>query len=506
MTMGKVFLVGAGPGDPGLITVRGLECLRNADVIVYDNLVDERLLGDAPSDAELIYVGKTPERHTMEQTEINALLVSKAKEGKVVVRLKGGDPFVFGRGGEEAQALAAEDIPFEVVPGVSAGVAAAAYAGIPVTQRGLSSSVAFITGHEDPTKRQSSIAWDRLATGVDTLVFYMGLENLPQIVDQLVKNGRSPATPVALIRDATRPSQQTLVGTLADIVTLAKERKLEPPVIIVVGEVVRLRDVARWFDKRPLFGKRVLVTRSRHQASVLSKLLAEQGAEPVEMPSIAVEEMDDYQELDQAISCLSDYQWVILTSANGVEAFFHRVRLQGMDARAFKGVQICAIGPATAATLERHGLRADYVPPMYTVEKVIGGFEDKDIRGSRVLVPRAEMADGGLVQKLTKMGATVDQISAYRVVSAAEDASVARGRQMLSEGRIDVVTFASSSSVRGLVSLLGEEAENLKSARIACIGPVTAGTAAEVGLKVDIVAREHTVPGLVEAIVEAYSS
>lgn len=504
-TRDKVYLVGAGPGDPGLITVKGLECIRGADVLVYDNLVDERILGDAHSNIELIYVGKTPQRHTMEQGEINALLIEKAREGKIVVRLKGGDPFIFGRGGEELQALAAEGINFEVVPGISAGVAAPAYAGIPVTHRGLASSFAFITGHEDPTKRKSSIAWDKLATGVDTLVFFMGFENLSLIVDQLIQHGRSPATPVALIREGTRPSQQVVTGTLENIVALAKENNFKPPTVIVVGEVVRLRESVRWFDTRPLFGKRVLVTRSRHQASVLSSLLAEHGAEPIEMPTIATAEMPHYWDLDRAITNLSDYQWVILTSANGVEAFFNRVRAQGMDAREFKGIKLCAIGPATAAALAKCGLMADFTPPVYTVEGIIAGFKDKDIRGSRILIPRAELADGGLVERLSDMGAYVEQISAYRVVPATDDAAVARGKQLLSEGKIDIVTFASSSTVRNLVAFLDDKGKCLESTTIACIGPVTAATARELGLRVDIVAQESTVPGLIDAILKAYT-
>jgi uroporphyrinogen III methyltransferase/synthase len=503
-TTGKVYLVGAGPGDRGLITVKGLECIRIAEAIIYDALVDEQILGEARADAELIYVGKTYEGHTLEQNEINSLLVNKAKEGKTVARLKGGDPFVFGRGGEEVQALAAEGIPFEVVPGISAGTAVPAYAGIPVTHRGLASSLALVTGHEDPTKEMSSVAWDKLATGVDTLVLFMGFGNLAQIVGELVKNGRPPATPVALVREGTRPSQRVITGTLENIVAQAEGSDFKPPVIVVVGEVVGLRETARWFDTRPLFGKRVLVTRSRHQASVLSKLLAEHGAEPIEMPVIAMEEISDNEELGEAIRGLSNYEWVVLTSANGVEAFFNRVMALGMDAREFKGVKLCAVGPATAAALEEHGLRADYVPPVYTVEGIINGFGSMDIQDARVLIPRAEMVDERLVERLTDMGAKVEQISAYRVVPVTDDASIAKGRQMLSEGKIDIVTFCSSSTVRNLVSVLGG-GEVLKPTTVACIGPVTAATAAELGLRVDIVAEESTAPGLVEAMLRAYA-
>ncbi len=500
---GKVYLVGAGPGEPKLITVRGSECIREADVIIYDRLVDKRLLAMAQADTEFIYVGKASQSRVREQSEINSLLIDKAGEGKVVVRLKGGDPFVFGRGGEEAEALASHHIPFEVVPGIPAAVAVPAYAGIPVTHRGLASSLAIVTGHEDPTKSKSSIAWDRLATGADTLVFLMGMENLPQIVEQLVKNGRAPATPVALIRDGTLHSQQTITGILENIVTLAQISDFRPPAVIVIGDVVRLRDKLRWFDAQPLFGKRVLVTRTRQQASALSKLLAEHGAEPIEMPTIAIEEMPDYGQLDQVILGLSHYHWVIFTSVNGVESFFSRLGMQGMDAREFKGIKLCAVGPATAVALERHGLRADYTPQKYTTEAIVAGFKDKALRGSQILLPRSEAAQGELVEKLTIMGARVKQVPAYRVTPATDDASL--GRQMLLGGKIDIVTFTSSSTVRNLVSLLGEEWRALNVTAVACIGPVTAATAAELGLRVDIVAKEHTVSGLVDAILQKYS-
>ncbi|PIU56107.1 MAG: uroporphyrinogen-III C-methyltransferase, partial [Chloroflexi bacterium CG07_land_8_20_14_0_80_51_10] len=311
MMSGKVYIVGAGPGDAGLITVKGLDCLKRAEVIIYDRLVDDGLLGFARPDAEMIYVGKSASFHAKEQDEINRILVEQAKEGKVVVRLKGGDPFVLGRGGEEAEELAANNIPFEIVPGVSSSMAAPAYAGIPLTHRNVASSFAVITGHEDPTKEISSINWANLATGVDTLIFLMGMGNLPQIVEKLTEHGRSPDTPVALIRRGTTLQQQTMTGTLSTIVDKAKSAELNPPAAIVVGEVVELRDKLAWFENRPLFGKRILVTRSRSQASALSKLLTERGAQPVELPVIEIHPVPDPKELDQAILNLADYQWVI---------------------------------------------------------------------------------------------------------------------------------------------------------------------------------------------------
>ena len=338
MKAGKVYLVGAGPGDPGLISVKGLECLTKADVVIYDRLLDERLLDSVSVEAEKIYVGKAARQHAREQREINQLLVEKAKEGKTVARLKGGDPFVLGRGGEEAEALASQHIPFEVVPGVSSAVAVPAYAGIPVTHRGLASSFAVVTGHEDPTKDSSSIAWEKLATGVDTVVFLMGMQNLSKIVTKLVEHGRPLDTPVAVIKDGTRPEQVTIAGSLADIVARAKEHRLSPPAVIVVGEVVRLRERLRWFDNRPLFGKRILVTRSRHQASALSRLLSEHGAQPVELPAIDIQAVADTEELDRALSNLEYYHWLIFTSVNGVEAFFQQLYSLNLDARSLGNV------------------------------------------------------------------------------------------------------------------------------------------------------------------------
>jgi len=498
----KVYLVGAGPGDPLLITVKGLRCIGDAGVIVYDRLVDDRLLAGARPEAEKIYVGKSSHGHTMSQAEINELLINKSREGKIVVRLKGGDPFIFGRGGEEAEALAARGIPFEVVPGVSAATAVPAYAGIPVTHRGLSSSLTIVTGHEDPAKEISSIDWDRLAAATDTLVFLMGMGNLAQIAEQLISKGRPPTTPVALIREGTGPRQQTVTGTLADIADKASRHNLTPPVVIVIGDVVVLRDKLRWFDNQPIFSKRVLVTRASHQAGRLSELLSAQGAEPVELPAIAIQAMPDYNEIDKALAALSDFDWIVFTSANGVDAFFNRLQEHKLDARELKGIQVCAIGPATAGALEERGVIADYLPREYISEGIIEGFADKDIRGKRFLLPRAEQSRPVLVEGLEHLGAHVVEIHFYRTTQPPESDS--RGRQMLLDGEIDITTFTSSSTVRNLASLLGEDWQSVNNTTVACIGPVTADTAAEAGLRVDVVAGEHTIPGLVQAIVEKY--
>ena len=498
MKAGKVYLVGAGPGDPGLISEKGLKCLSQADVIIYDRLIDERLLGSAPLEAERIYVGKTAKEHTREQSEINQLLVEKARDGKTVVRLKGGDPFVLGRGGEEAEALADKSIPFEVVPGISSAIAVPAYAGIPVTHRNLASSFAVVTGHEDPSKASSSIAWERLATGVDTLVFLMGMENLPKIVAKLLEHGRPPNTPIAVIKDGTSPEQKTIVGSLKDIEDKVKERRLGPPAVIVVGEVVRLREKLRWFDNRPLFGKRILVTRARHQASALSRLLSEHGAQPVELPVIDIQAIADTEELDRTISGLEHYDWIVFTSVNGVSSFFQRLYDLKLDTRAFKGLKIGVIGPATAKALETRGIIPDYLPEVYTSQGFLAGLNSRDITGQRFLLPRADIADKELAEAISQLGAEVHEVTVYRTVPVTT--AVSQVKEMLLSREIDVITFTSSSTVSNLAALFNEGELAVSNAKIACIGPKTADTAARTGLEVDIVASENTIPGLVAAI------
>jgi len=498
MKVGKVYLVGAGPGDPGLISIKGVDYLKRADVVVYDHLLDECLLDAASSEAERIYVGKTAGEHTKPQDEINRLLVTKAKEGKIVVRLKGGDPFVLGRGGEEAEVLAQNGIPFEVIPGVTSAIAVPAYAGIPVTQRGLASSFAVITGHEDPRKDSSQINWEKMATGVDTLIFLMGIKNLPVIVARLVEYGRPRNTPVAVIKEGTRPEQITVVGSLEDIVAKVEEYRLVAPAIIVVGNVVRLREKLRWFDNRPLFGKRILVTRARRQASALSRLLSERGAQPIELPAIDIQTAIDSEELDRAISNLEHYHWIIFTSVNGVEAFWQRLHNLKRDSRALSGLRVGAIGPATAQALETSGIVPDYVPEVYTSEGIIAGLENQNIAGQRFLLPRADIADKELVEGICRLGASVHEITAYGTTPATE--AITRAKQMIVSGKIDVITFTSSSTVSNLMAAFGEEPLTVNRARVACIGPKTAETAIKSGLSVEIMAKEQTIPGLVSAI------
>jgi uroporphyrinogen III methyltransferase/synthase len=502
MKKGIVYLVGAGPGDPGLLTRKGLDCLARADVVIYDHLINPSLLDAAPPAAERIYAGKEAAKHALKQEEVNRLLVTKAKEGKYVVRLKGGDPFVLGRGGEEAEALQRAGIPFEIVPGVTSAVAVPAYAGIPVTHRGTASSFAVITGHEDPRKAASSLDWEKLAQGGDTLVFLMGLKNLPLIVSELKKHGRSADTPAAVIQDGTLPGQKTVAGTLKNIVAKVKKQLLAPPAVIVVGEVVSLRDRLAWFDSRPLSGRRVLVTRARRQASALSKLLSERGAQPVELPAIAIKSIDDNKKLDRAISRLGQYQWLLFTSVNGVESFFNRLRDRGRDARALGDLKIGAIGPATADALRERGITTDYVPTVYTSEGIITGFKRMKISGRRLLLPRANIDDKELVEGLKGLGFRVDEVAVYRTVPPA--AEIAAAKKLLRGGGIDIVTFTSSSTVTNLLAAFGQDLSGLKSVKVACIGPKTAATATKAELKVDIIAKESTVPGLVDAIEEYF--
>lgn len=503
MRKGEVYLVGAGPGDTGLITVKGLDCLRQADVIIYDHLLDDSLLNAARPDAEKIYVGKTPGCHAKEQDDINQLLVNKAREGKMVVRLKGGDPFVMGRGGEEAEALAANHIPFEVVPGVSSAVAVPAYAGIPVTHRRLASSFTVITGHEDVGKGKSSISWDKVAGGADTLVILMGIGNLAKIVEQLIKNGRPSSTPVALIRHGTSQKQQTLVGNLGDIVVQAEKNGFEPPGVIVVGEVVRLHHRLRWFENRPLFGRCILVTRAAHQSSQLSQLLIECGAVPVEMPVIEITPPNG-EELDQAILNLKNYHWIVFTSVNGVEAFFQRLYALNLDARSLNGIRIGVIGPATARALGEKGLRPDYVPETYTSQGFLAKLRSQDIAGCQVLLPRAHIAGNELPEGIAALGGKVHQVTTYRTVTTTKATS--QGKQMLLRGEINIITFTSPSTVTSLVAIMGAEWQAINRATVACIGPKTAAVTAEAGLKVDIVAKEHTILGLVEAMEQYFQT
>lgn len=500
---GFVYLIGAGPGDPGLFTIKGAKVLARADVVVYDRLIGQEILDYAPKEAEFIYVGKASSDHAMPQEEINKLLVRKAREGKTVARLKGGDPFVFGRGGEEALYIHEQGLPFAVVPGITSAVAVPAYAGIPVTHRDATSSFAVITGHEKPGKAISSIQWDKIATGIGTLVFLMGVENLEFIVNHLREAGRSPDTPVALIRRGTFPDQEVLSGTLADIVDKVNQAVFKPPAIIIVGETVNLRRELKWRENNQLWGAKIMVTRARAQASSLVELIRDKGGEALEFPSIEIVRESDLGPLHAAFTNIGIYQWIIFTSVNAVEIFFQELGRQEIDIRELHGIKICAIGPATASQLVRLGLRPDLVPEEYRAEGIINEITPLIKPGERVLLPRARGARAILPQSLRELGAVVDEADLYQAAVARVDQDRV---DEIRKGPVHYITFTSSSTVANFVKIIGKE--YLKDfdcrVKVACIGPVTARTARENGFTVDIMPESYTIEALLEAIIKDY--
>ncbi len=502
---GKVYLIGAGPGDFGLLTLRAKEILGFADVVVYDALANASYLSLARKDAECIYVGKIADQHALKQHEINALLVQKAQEGKLVARLKGGDPYIFGRGGEEAQELLSAGIAFEEVPGISSTISAPAYAGIPLTHRDFASSVTIVTGHENPDKARSAINWDALARSASTLVFVMGMKNLPNIVENLLASGLDPETPAALVYRGTTPRQRSLVATLATLPEEAVRQGFTNPSVIVVGKVCSLHDELNWFEKRPLFGRRIVVTRAREQASSLAMTLQELGAEVVQFPTIRIEPLEDNAALDKAVEELASYSWVIFTSVNGVRWFWTALRKAGRDARALCTARIAAIGPATAKALEEHGLCPDLVPDKYVAESVVEALEKTgSLAGARILLPRAAKAREVLPDCLAKAGATVDVVPCYETVP--EDAPKDEILQRILAGDIDCVTFGSSSTVDNFFSLV--PAQTMKEhpgVLLAAIGPVTARTIESYGLTPGLVPENFSIPHLVEALTAHYS-
>jgi uroporphyrinogen III methyltransferase/synthase len=483
--VGTVWLVGAGPGDPGLLTLRGAEVLATADVVVHDRLANAALLDLAPPGAERISVGKAPGRVELDQDGINALLVEHARAGRRVVRLKGGDPFVFGRGGEEAEALDAAGIPYEVVPGITSAIAAPAYAGIPVTHRGRSTHVTIVTGHEDPAKGHADVDWDALARAGGTLVILMGATRIEEIAAALVAGGRAPETPVAAIRNGTRADQQTVRATLATI----GDADVRAPSAIVVGDVAALD--LRWFEDRPLFGRQIVVTRAREQASELRSRLESLGAQVLELPAISVEPVD------VALPDLEEYAWLVCTSANGVAALFERgLAPAGLDARALGRVRVAAIGPGTAAAFAAHGIEPDLVPERYVAEALVEAFPDPEAPGDRVLLARAEVARDVLPEGLEARGYSVEVLPVYRTVRAEPDAD-ALGR--VRAGTVDAITFTSSSTVTGFCDLVGTVPDPQPT--VVSIGPITSETARARGLRVDAEAEQHTIDGLVVALV-----
>ncbi len=501
---GKVYLIGAGPGDPGLLTVKAKQCIEKADVVVYDYLASSSLLKYAKDNAEIIYVGKKGGDHTMAQDQINFLLAEKGSKGFVVARLKGGDPFIFGRGGEEAEVLINNKIPFEIIPGVTSAIAAPAYAGIPLTHRKHASSVCLITGHEDPLKQGTSIKWDALAKSNSTLVFLMGVKNLPNITEKLIRNGKSPDTPVALVRWGTTTKQKTITGTLNDIVSKVKAAQLKPPAVIIVGSVVSLRTKMKWFEKTPLFGKKIIVTRARAQASDMVTLLNRLGAECIEIPVIKIAKPSDNSDLVNAVKRIGSFDWIVFTSVNGVKFFFKTLFDTKKDVRVLGHLKFACIGPATKEKLKEFGIICDIIPQTYKAESVAEAFADVALTNKKVLLPRARKARSVLPEELKKMGAHVMEVVAYETITDATDNFLLK--TLSKESRIDVITFTSSSTVENFKSLVSDKQLEtiLTNACIACIGPITAKTASANGIVPDIIAPDYTIPGLVTAIIDHF--
>ncbi|MHA6533591.1 uroporphyrinogen-III C-methyltransferase [Paenibacillus sp. BAC0078] len=503
---GKVYLVGAGPGDAKLITIKGRECIQKADVLVYDRLASPRLLQWMKPGGQKIYVGKLPDRHTMKQEDINQLLVDLALEGKTVVRLKGGDPTIFGRVGEEAELLRRHGIYYEIVPGITSAISVPAYAGIPVTHRDLASSLSIITGHESPDKLDHSIHWDKVTNATGTLVFLMGVAKIGYISAQLIKHGRPPETPVALVRWGTRADQQTLTGTLADIEAKVKAADFQPPAVIVVGEVVLQREQLMWVEALPLFGKRIVVTRARSQSSELVDRIEELGGEPYEFPvieTILPEGEEKKASIAAALAALEEYDYVFFTSSNGVEFFWRHLAELKVDVRGLHRAAIGAVGPATAAALAQHGLMAEELPGRFQAEGLLEAFGSRLQPGQKVLLPRGDLAREWLPDKLRELGLQVTEVDTYETVVTGEDDLELL--KLLEEKRIHAITFTSSSTVRNFISILKrmgleDPLPLLADIKIACIGPVTERTAVEAGLTPGLLPEEATMEALVQEL------
>jgi uroporphyrinogen III methyltransferase / synthase len=500
---GRVWLVGAGPGDPGLLTLRAAEALRAADVLLYDALVSDAIVAMAAPHCERVFVGKRGGNHAMPQDEIEALMIRAAREGKQVVRLKGGDPFVFGRGGEEAQTLHEAGIPFEIVPGISSALAAPAYAGIPLTHREHNTAFTVATGHEDPTKSASTLDWSKLADPHRTLVLLMATGNLREIAEQLVAHRLPRTTPVAVIQEGTRPTQRTAIGTLATIADDVARAGIGAPAVVVIGGVVRLRDELRWFDTTALFGKRVLITRTGPQSEGLARELYVRGAQPIVAPAIAIGPPDDPYPAHRAIDDLASYAWLVFTSQNGVDAFFDRLASVDADARYIGATKIAVIGERTMDRLHAHGVRADIVPAAYISEEIARALIESAQPGERVLIYRAQEARDVLPQMLEEAGLVPTVVAAYKT-SVPHDRDFAEKAQ-----RADVFTFTSASTVAGFATLLGGDAraaEMVRGKTVACIGPITAQAAREAGMQVDVVAETFTTGGLLDALGAHFST
>lgn len=495
-----VYLIGAGPGDPGLITVKGRDLLGRADVVLYDHLISAQLLNHARPNARLVHVGKRAGKHMFTQEQINQMLLDYARQVPCVVRLKGGDPFVFGRGGEEAAALKDAGIAFEIVPGITAGIAAPAYAGIPITHRDLASDVAFITGHETANRVDGSqIDWPALARWRGTIVFYMGVTKLADICNKLIEQGKASDTPVAIIRWATTEKQKTIIDTLGQLAEKSQQLNLRPPAIIVIGKVVNLRKQIAWFENRPLFGRQIIVTRAQTQASRLTDALTHLGAHVIECPVIQCTPLDDPQPLQNAIDHLTKFDWIFFTSTNAVDAFFDQLRCQNLDARAIAPAKIAAVGIATAESLKKLNLVPDHFPETFTAVAAAEELAQKEkLAGKNILLPRSQIAPPDLPETLKKHHANVTEVIAYQTLP--DTSPKDHIRIALEENNIDWITFTSSSTVTHFLAQFDLKKTGGPNLKIASIGPATSETLRVAGLRPTVQADPHTVDGLVTAI------
>jgi len=499
--LGKVYIIGVGPGDYKMMTINAAECIRKADTIVYDRLICSKALSFAKSGAELIYVGKQPDCHEISQEGINEILVKKAEEGKIVARVKGGDPFLFGRGGEEAEALSENGIEFEIVPGVTSAIAVPAYAGIPVTHRDFCSSLHIVAGHERTDKENSSIDYKLLAKIGGTLVFLMGVKNLSYIAERLIKHGKDKSTPAAVIERGAAAGQRVVAGTLGDIAAKVAEAGINPPAVIVIGKVVELRKKINWFKKGKLSGKRVIVTRAREQASKLVEKIEELGGEALEFPMIKTAEPVNFERFDEALDNLKSFQWLVFTSSNGVKAFFGRMAARRMDIRLLSGIKLAAVGEGTAEELCKLGLYVDYMPQEYTTRALAEGLARIAAAGDKLLLARAELAGREFAEILEKNHVEFVELAVYRTMLDSRDKEEIL--RLIDEGKADYITFTSSSTVNNFLSLIGHEnIGRLSNTKIVCIGPITAKAASDSGLKVAAAADVYTINGLVDKLVE----
>lgn len=499
MKKGKVFIVGAGPGDIGLLTIKGLKVLKRAEVVVYDFHLNAQMLNYIDHKAEFVYAGKRGGFHEMSQEEINQALVRYARDGKIVCRLKGGDPFVFGRGGEEALALHDAGVDFEIIPGITSAIAAPAYAGIPVTHRRYSSSFAVVTGNEDITKTTSTIDWKHFARGFDTLVFLMGIKNIESLTQKLIENGRDPSTPTAVIRWGSRPDQKTIISSLSDIAKLIKHDDIRPPAVMIVGDVVKIRESLKWYEKKPLFGHRILITREYTEDY---EPLEDLGGEIFEFPTIKTVEPDDYSDLDNSIERIEHYNWLVFTSAKGVSFFFQRLIQKDKDVRDLKGIKICAVGKKTADAVKKLGIKVDITPDEFNSEGMIDKFRHicNDFRSLKILLPRAFEARDVFPDMIRQNGGSIDTPVAYKSIKP--DRHGKRLQRFLKEGRITIATFTSAATFRNFLDIMGEDAiDFLRSVVIASIGPVTTKEIEKSGLKVTIMPKEATISSMVDAII-----